>query len=131
MKDLADVQELIKLLTLPAEFGNQLNPYVQQKYQELWSASRINQRRYIQLWRNKFLTIQAQSIDEMIESLQDAADTLRRMRDDGVTLHNLGGTADDYSQLVTTDPGIARKYDMHDESEFWDAGESESDSRKG
>lgn len=131
MKDLADVQELIKLLTLPAEFGNQLNPYVQQKYQELWSASRINQRRYIQLWRNKFLTIQAQSIDEMIESLQDAADTLRRMRDDGVTLHNLGGTADDYSQLVTTDPGVARKYDMHDESEFWDAGESESDSRKG
>lgn len=130
MKDLADVQELIKLLTLPAEFGNQLNPYVQQKYQELWSASRSNQRRYIQLWRNKFLTIQAKSIDEMIENLQDASDTLRKMRDDGVTLDNLGGAADDYAQLVTTDPGIARKYDMHDESEFWDDGESKSDSRK-
>jgi len=40
------------------------------------------------------------------------------MRSDGVTLDPDGGTSDDYAHLVTTDPDVARKYDMHDESEF-------------
>ncbi len=39
LKDLADVQELIKLLNLPAEFGEQLNPFVRDKYAELWKAT--------------------------------------------------------------------------------------------
>ena len=123
IKDLADVQELIKLLTLPAEFGSQLNPYVQPKYQELWNASRSHQRRYVQLWRNKLHTTGAKSFEQLIENLPHAADTLRNMRDAGVTLDLDGGTGDDYARLVTTDPEIARKYDMHDESEFWDRDE--------
>lgn len=95
MKDLADVQELIKLLVLPSEFSNNLNPYVQQKYQELFNAIRSSARRYVQLSRNKFLTIEAKSIGEMIENLEAASDMLRKMRDDGVTLDTPGGTADD------------------------------------
>jgi hypothetical protein len=39
LKDLADVQELIKLLKLSAEFGEQLNPFVRDKFIELWQAS--------------------------------------------------------------------------------------------
>ena len=27
---------------------------------------------------------------------------------------------DDYAHLTTTDPDVAKKYDMHDESEFFD-----------
>jgi hypothetical protein len=119
MKDLADVQELIKLLSLPNDFGKQLSPYVQEKYDELWKATRGTERRYLTLWRNKFLTIDARSIDDMITILGDASATLARMRDDGVILDPQGGTADDYAYLVTTDPDVARKYDMHDESEFW------------
>jgi hypothetical protein len=38
LKDLADVQELIRSLRLPAEFAGQLNPYVQREFQELWEA---------------------------------------------------------------------------------------------
>lgn len=76
-------------------------------------------RRFLTLWRNKFLTIDAHSIDEMIDTLGDAAETLRAMRDAGVTLDPGGGTADDYAYLTTTDPDVARKFDMHDESEFW------------
>jgi hypothetical protein len=119
MKDLADVQELIKLLSLPVDFCNQLATYVQPKYRELWQATRGTGRRYIKLWRNKFLTVDAKHIDEMISTLREAANELARMRDDGVTLDPDGGTADDYAHLVTTDPDVARKYDMHDESEFW------------
>jgi hypothetical protein len=36
-KDLGDVQELIRRLNLPADFANQLNPYVQGLYQQLWA----------------------------------------------------------------------------------------------
>lgn len=38
LKDLADVQELIKARGLPAEFAEQLNPYVREKFLELQEA---------------------------------------------------------------------------------------------
>lgn len=40
LKDLADVMELIKLLPLPLAFAEQLDPYVRDKYVELWNAGR-------------------------------------------------------------------------------------------
>ena len=42
LKDLADVVELIKVLKLPREFADQLNPYVRDKYLELWTAVATN-----------------------------------------------------------------------------------------
>lgn len=38
LKDLADVQELIKRLQLTREFGDELHAYVRQKYAELWES---------------------------------------------------------------------------------------------
>jgi hypothetical protein len=38
LKDLADVQELIRLLCLPSDFDGQLSPFVREKYRELWSS---------------------------------------------------------------------------------------------
>ncbi len=38
LKDLADVQELIRILGLTADFASRLRPFVQEKYRELWSA---------------------------------------------------------------------------------------------
>ncbi len=55
----------------------------------------------------------------MISILQNAGETLAGMRDGGVTLDPASGTPDDYAFLITTDPDVAKKYDMHDESEFW------------
>ena len=37
LKDLADVLELIKVLRLPIEFGDQLDPYVQDRFRQLWN----------------------------------------------------------------------------------------------
>ncbi|MEZ4295366.1 MAG: hypothetical protein R3B70_10355 [Polyangiaceae bacterium] len=126
IKDLADVQELIKLLALPGDFAEQLAPFVQAKFVELWSASRQLKRRYVRPWRNKFLTLDASSVDDMIATLEGAAAELRAMRADGVELDPEGGTADDYAYLVTTDPEIARKYDMEEE-EIWDEHEGDPD----
>ena len=39
LKDLADVQEVIKTLSLPIEFADKLNPYVREKFRELWSPA--------------------------------------------------------------------------------------------
>jgi hypothetical protein len=39
LRDLADVIELIRVAHLPAEFDDQLNPFVRAKYAELWHAA--------------------------------------------------------------------------------------------
>jgi hypothetical protein len=40
LRDLADVQELIKVKSLGPDFANHLDPYVREKYLELWHAVR-------------------------------------------------------------------------------------------
>ena len=35
-KDLGDAEQIIMLLSLPREFAEQLNPYVRERYDELW-----------------------------------------------------------------------------------------------
>jgi hypothetical protein len=37
LKDIADVQELIRILKLPEDFADRLNPFVRDKYRELWT----------------------------------------------------------------------------------------------
>jgi hypothetical protein len=119
LKDLSDVVELTKLLDLPAGFSEQIAPFVRDKYLELWQSVRQAPKRFLMLWRNKFLTVEAQSIEEMAQTFRKSAEMMEAMRADGVTLDPHGGSGDDYVYLVTTDPAIAKKYDMHDEGEFW------------
>jgi hypothetical protein len=125
-KDIVDVQQLIKLLRLPRSVDEDLHEYVRGKYDQLWDELQAVKKKYVRLWRNEFLTIDAKSIDDMIEIFSGAADELRRMKADGVTLDPAGGTGDDYAHLTTTDVDVAKKYDMHDESEFL-GGEEEVD----
>jgi len=120
MRDLADVIELIKLLDLPPGFADGLNPFVQDKYRQLWGDAHPPAKRYVMLWPNKRLTAEAKSLNEMAEGLQSAAGTLRAMLADGVILDPKGGTSADYARLVTSDPIVAKKYGMHDEKEFFD-----------
>ncbi len=128
LKDFADVIELIKLLEIPEDISKELSPYVREKFLELWKSVQQTPRRFVMLWRNKFLTTEAKSLGEMVEILRQSSELLASMLADGVTLDPDGGTADDYAHLVTTDPAIAKKYDMHDENEFWGQdGDDDSD----
>ena len=43
MQDLADVMNLIKVNQLSEDYVEQLNPYVAQKYRELWELAQINE----------------------------------------------------------------------------------------
>ena len=119
-KDLIDVQQLIKALNLPLRVSNDLAESVRLKYIELWNKLDHGPKRFVRTWRNKFLTSEAKSLGEMVQILQAAAQELSSMLADGVTLDPNGGAGDDYALLVTTDPLIAKKYDMEDESQSWD-----------
>lgn len=44
LKDLADVLETIRALSLPADLAEELDPYVREKYQELWGAAQTEDR---------------------------------------------------------------------------------------
>jgi hypothetical protein len=128
LKDLSDVLELIKTLDLKADFTDQLDPFVGPKYTELWKQAR---KRYVTTWRNKWLTAEAKSIEEMSSMLRGAADQLDEMHRDGVIFDGDGGVADDYVHLVTTDPKVAEKYGMIDESESWGIQDEEEDDSTG
>ena len=41
LRDLADVFDAIQVLGLPKEFGDQLNPFVRSKFNELWSEAQV------------------------------------------------------------------------------------------
>lgn len=125
-KDHVDVQELIRILKLDDSFAEQLNPYVRDAFIKCWANAR---RRYVLLWRNKFLTTEAESIEDMARILREASDQLSAMLADGVVLDPDGGTGDDYAMLVTEDPAIAEKYGMHEEEEWWWPGEDEEGPR--
>lgn len=73
--------------------------------------------KYHLTWRNKFLTNDAKSINEMIDSLEFAVEQLREMRDAGVVLD--GGAEDDYAVLITDNSKIADRFG------FWEVEEEE------
>ena len=44
LKDLADVLEMIRILKLPAGLAEEIDPYVREKYLELWGAAQTEDR---------------------------------------------------------------------------------------
>jgi hypothetical protein len=72
--------------------------------------------RYRTIWRNKFLTVDANTLGEMARKLKEAAAELEAMHATGqVTLE--GGVGDDYAELVTTDSGVAKEFGFTEEDE--------------
>lgn len=117
-KDIVDVQELIRTLALPADFGDRLNEYVQPRFHEIWQTVNPPGKRYVLLWRGRWLASETKTVQDLIDSLRIAADGLEQMLRDGtVWIEPCDTGADDYL-LVTTDPALARKYVMLEESEF-------------
>jgi hypothetical protein len=110
-KDFVDVQQLVKTRHLERTLELELNEHVRAKYTELWDGLRATTKRFIRRWPKELLTTDARSLPE----------ELRNMLADGVELERKRG----YARLVTTSPEVAAKYDMHEESEFFDDAEDE------
>ena len=112
LKDLSDVQELIKIVNLPNDYSQKLNPFVRAKYDELWRGAHPTEKRYVTPLQTQLPVNNQNDLNTVIASLETAMSTLKAMLSDGVTLDPDG------AYLVTTDPAVAKKYDMHDESEL-------------
>lgn len=100
------------------------------KNQDDFGISDTPPRRHEYLWRNKYLTAEDETLDDMITSLQAAADCLRDMRAAGVVLDEWSGMADDYAVLVTADPAVAERFGFEPVSGE-DSGEEEADADAG
>jgi len=116
LKDLADVLELIKILRLMPDFAMELNPYVRSKFLELMDQSKT---RYIMVWQRNLLTDITLPSIETYFGKRTVEELFHEMLRDGVILE-AGGIEQGFARLVTTDPEIARKYEMLDETEFWE-----------
>jgi hypothetical protein len=112
--------ELIKLRNLFESFAEELNPYVQDKFRELWAQSR---RRYIRLWHDPRLTPRIATWDDLIAALPEMSSHFDQMRAKGVMVDPDRVNADGYACLVSTDPAVAQTYDMHEESDYWPEGD--------
>ena len=80
------------------------------------------------LWFNKWLTSEAQNIEEMAEILDQSANELRAMAWAGITLD--GGAEGDCARLVTEDPEVAREFRLErdeDDDEWVDEDEDEEE----
>lgn len=61
-------------------------------------------------WRNKYLTCDATTIEEMIALLQQNVDNLKNMQAAGVTLDFNCDMGNDYARLITSNPQVAQQF---------------------
>ncbi len=119
IKDLADVQELVKLFQLRSDFENNLNLYVRDKYRELWQAAVGSRKRYALILQTPPLPASVQTLEDLIAYLPQEAAWLDAMRQDGVTLdREHSRLARGYVVLATLDPAVAERCDFHDEADI-------------
>lgn len=75
-------------------------------------------KRYTTVWRNKWLTGEARSIEGIVSLLRQAAETLSAMAKAGVVVDtSLSKWEDDYVTLTTSDATVARKFGFEGEVE--------------
>lgn len=117
LKDIADVQELIKVLDLPLDFGKGLDPYVQGKFNELWKASR---KRFVKPWHAEELASSFTTIEEKTAAKFQAAEEWETMIRDGVVVEIRRDADGDRVFLMTTDTKVAQKYGFIDEADYWE-----------
>jgi hypothetical protein len=67
---------------------------------------------YERFWRNKWLTLDATSFDDMIQRFLDAVEELRAMKEQGVTI-DASEAGEDYITLTTTNPQIAKAFGFY------------------
>lgn len=65
--------------------------------------------RYEHLWRNKFLTVEAKTIDNFIAIYEELASMFRDWKELGIELDPDSGIDDDYAVFVTSDEEIAQR----------------------
>lgn len=83
---------------------------------------------YVRLWRNKYLTTDATSLEDMIAGLENAAKELKKLLNTGKVTLREEGVSDDYAFLETTDYEIASEYGFSEDDDFDELEDIDDDS---
>lgn len=81
---------------------------------------------YRLLWRNKFLTVDATTIQDFIDVFEHRLAELKSMKAHGINLNPDSGISDDYAEFETDDDAVAKLFDFEEHDEY-DEGEIELD----
>jgi len=118
-RDLADVQDVIQVLKLSEGFAESLDPYVREKYRQLWLELAFG-RRFKTIYRSKKIGEPMKSIDDLISLIGDDDPRLSEMKADGVLVDYASGIVDGGVFLIADDRKVADKYGMQPEEDFFE-----------
>jgi hypothetical protein len=81
--------------------------------------SSSEEKKYITVWRNKWITSGAGSIDDFIRKYEQLAEQFKEWKADGIILDPdiIGGVGDDYAQFCTSDEKVALKHGFEEDDE--------------
>lgn len=122
LKDIADVQALIRALALPLSFEDVLAPYVRPTFRELWESVRLRGRRFVRAFP-KSIVEQAESGIANPTDAEAIAD-FAALREAGAEIRSLDNS--DEVLLIATDPEVARRFRMEPADEWDDFDEPDS-----
>ena len=83
----------------------------------------MSEKVYEGLWRAKWTTDGAKTLEEAAQKLEESAAYLRELARDGCELRD--EVVDDYGFFITTDPNIAKKYELCEVENEDDEGDDE------
>jgi hypothetical protein len=73
------------------------------------------EKRFSTIWRNKFITTDAKTIDDFIDTYEAFAEMFIEWKELGVKLDPEGGTEDDYAMFYTCDEEVAKELEFEDD----------------
>jgi len=118
-KDLVDVEQLVMILDLPESIGEQLNPYVQAKFKQLWTAMRFSPVRYLSVREYQRTATGLVPICDAGEQHAAAELELQAMLVAGVAIDAQAAANAQRVRLSTNDRVLARRFGMELESDFF------------
>ena len=118
-KDLVDVEQLIEVLDLPDSLAEQLNPFVQAKYRQLWTTMRFSSVRFLSLQQYRRTPTGLEPICQSVDEMADARAQLQAMLAAGVEIDAQASPDAVVIRLSTNDRILARRFGMELESEFF------------
>lgn len=80
-------------------------------------TKRKSKKQYVYLWRNKWITSGAESIDDFITIYEKLLNKLKRWKSLGINLQLDGGVQDDYAEFYTYDEDVAEKEGFEEDKE--------------
>jgi len=117
-RDVADIQELIKTAFLTESLASQLHCDVREHYVRMCRAIEAGSGPFLRVVALASPSERPRSIHSIVAADSADARALAEMRHDGVELFTTRPFYERFAVLASNDRHVARKYDMHHESEY-------------